>query len=223
MPSRTRASCWRGPGFRGTYFSTLDPELAARVAAADGLAPGLLSPVLDSRARSIVRLYEHPATGWGVVLADGASAPAGSLLGLYFGDICREPEPSSAEYALELPHFWSGAERLDLFVDAAASCQGPDPSPVNAAMYAHSCRDATMVLSATRLGPMPCIVARSRADLRGGQALTWNYDGHGQGSAYTIDRHRRAELLAEGVAMVPCACRSPTPCPRSHWLLDFSH
>ena len=155
------------------------------------------------------------------MLADGASAPAGSLLGLYFGDICREP--SSAEYALELPHFWSGAERLDLFVDAAASCQGPDPSPVNAAMYAHSCRDATMVLSATRLGPMPCIVARSRTDLRGGQALTWNYDGHGQGSAYTIDRHRRAELLADGVAMVPCACRSPTPCPRSHWLLDFSH
>ena len=221
MPSRTRASCWRGPGFRGTYFSTSDPELAARVAAADGLAPGLLSPVLDSRARSVVRLHEHPATGWGVVLADGASAPAGSLLGLYFGDICREP--SSAEYALELPHFWSGAERLDLFVDAAASCQGPDPSPVNAAMYAHSCRDATMVLSATRLGPMPCIVARSRADLRGGQALTWNYDGHGQGSAYTIDRHRRAELLADGVAMVPCACRSPTPCPRSRWLLDFSH
>ena len=78
-----------------------------------------------------------------------------------------------------------------------------------------------MVLSATRLGPMPCIVARSRADLRGGQAFTWNYDGHGQGSAYTIDRHRRAELLADGVAMVPCACRSPTPCPRSRWLLDF--
>ena len=80
-----------------------------------------------------------------------------------------------------------------------------------------------MVLSATSLGPMPCIVARSRADLRGGQALTWNYDGHGQGSAYTIDSHRRAELLAEGVAMVPCACRAPSPCPRSRWLLDFSN
>ena len=51
MPSRTWASCWRDPGFRGAYFSTLDPELAAMVAAADGLAPGLLSPVLDSRSQ----------------------------------------------------------------------------------------------------------------------------------------------------------------------------
>ena len=220
MPSRTRASCWRGLGFRGALFSTPDPDLAAQVAAADGLAPSLLSPVLDSRSRSVVRLHEHPATGWGVVLADGACVPAGALLGLYFGDICREP--SFAEYALELPHFWSGDERLDLFVDAAASCQGPDPSPVNVAMYAHSCRDATMALSATRLGPMPCIVARSRSALRGGQALTWNYDGHSQGSAYTIDRHRRAELLAEGTAMVPCACRAPAPCPRSRWLLNFT-
>ena len=219
MPSRTRASCWRGPGFRGAYFSTLDPGLAARVAAADDLAPGLLSPVLDARSSPVVRLYEHPATGWGVVLADGVRVPAGCPLGLYFGDICREP--SSAEYALELPHFWAGAERLDLFVDAAASCQGPDPSPVNAAMYAHSCRDATMALSAIRSGPMPCIVAKSRADLRGGQALTWNYDGHGQGSAYTIDRHQRAGLLADGVAMVPCGCRSPSLCPRSRWLLAF--
>ena len=175
--------------------------------------------MLDGGARPVVRLYEHPVTGWGVVVADGASVPAGTILGLYFGDICREP--SSAEYALELPHFWSGDVRFDLFVDAATSCQGPDPSPVNAAMYAHSCRDATMVLSATRLGPLPCIVARSRSSLRGGQTLTWNYDGHGQGSAYTIDRHRRAELLAEGTAMVPCACRAPAPCPRSRWLLDF--
>ena len=220
MPSRTRASCWCGPGFRGAYFSTSDPGLAARVAATDDLAPGLLSPVLDARSSPVVRLYEHPATGWGVVLADGVRVPAGCPLGLYFGDICREP--SSAEYALELPHFWSGAERLDLYVDAAASCQGPDPSPVNAAMYAHSCRDATMVLSASRSGPMPCIVAKSRAELRGGQALTWNYDGHSQGSAYTIDRIQRTELLADGVAMVPCGCRSPTPCPRSRWLLDFS-
>ena len=221
MPSRTRASCWRAPGFRGAFFSTSEPDLAAWGAEADDLTPSLLSSVLDSRSRSIVRLHEHPATGWGVVLADGASVPTGALLGLYFGDICREP--SSAEYPLELPHFWSGDDRLDLFVDAAASSQGPDPSPVNAAMYAHSCRDATVALSATRLGPMPCIVARSRSALRGGQALTWNYDGHIQGSAYTIDRHRRAELLAEGVAMVPCTCRAPALCPRSRWLLDFSH
>ena len=219
MPIRTRASRWHGPGFQGLYFSTSEPDLADLVAAADGPAPALLAPLLDGGARPVVRLYEHPVTGWGVAMAGGASAPAGSVLGLYFGDICSEP--SSAEYALELPHFWSGDVRLDLFVDAATSCQGPDPSPVNAAMYAHSCRDATMALSATRLGSLPCIVARARYALRGGQALTWNYDGHGQGSAYTVDRHRYTELLAEGAALVPCACRTPAPCPRSRWLLDF--
>ena len=78
MPSRTRASCWRGPGFQGAYFSTLEPGLAARVAAADDLAPGLLSQVLDARSSPVVRLYEHPATGWGVVLADaGGTSPSG--------------------------------------------------------------------------------------------------------------------------------------------------
>ena len=91
MPSRTRASCWRSPGFHCIFFSTSEPDLAARVAEADGLAPDLLSPVLDADSRSTVRLHEHPATGWGVVLADGVSVIAGALLGLYFGDICREP------------------------------------------------------------------------------------------------------------------------------------
>ena len=158
MPIRTRASCWRSPGFRCAFFSTAEPDLAARVAEADDLAPSLLSLVLDAGARPVVRLQEHPATGWGVVLADGASVPPGTLLGLYFGDICLEP--SSDEYALELPHFWSGDSRLDLFVDAAASCTGPDPSPANMAMYVHSCRDATVVLSESRLGRLPCVVAR---------------------------------------------------------------
>ena len=111
MPIRTRASCRLGPGFRGAYFSTSEPDLAAQVAAADGLASALLASVLDGGSRPVVRLHEHPATGWGVAVADCASVPAGSVLGLYFGDICREP--SSAEYALELPHFWSGDVRLE--------------------------------------------------------------------------------------------------------------
>ena len=178
----------------------------------------LLPLLLDPSARPVVRLQERPATGWGVALADGARVPAGTPLGLYFGDICRAP--GSEEHTLELPHFWSGDARLDLFVDAAASCTGPDPSPANAAMYAHSCRDANVALSVTRLGSIPCVIAKSRSALHGGQALTWNYDGHSRGSTYTIDRRRHAELLEEGTAMVQCACSAPGPCPRSRWLLD---
>ena len=171
-------------------------------------------------ARSCAFRSTQPPAGasrWQTAPAHPLAVP-GTLLGLYFGDICSAPVKE--EYALELPHFWSGDARLNLFVDAAASCTGPDPSPANAAMYAHSCRDATVALSVTRLGSIPCVIAKSRSALHGGQALTWNYDGHSRGSTYTIDRRRHAELLEEGTAMVQCACSAPGPCPRSRWLLD---
>ena len=84
-------------------------------------------------------------------------------------------------------------------------------------MYAHSCQDAPVALSAARLGPLPCVVVKSSTYLHGGQALTWSYDGRrdSQGSSYAIDQRSYNELMA----MVPCARR---PCPRSRWLRDFA-
>ena len=209
----------RPPPYRCTFFSTAEPDLRAWVAAADAAVPSLLGRVLDPAAPPLVRLYESRTTGRGVELAPGAWVPKGTPLGLYFGDICRSP--ASDEYALELGRFWRRGQPFDLVVDAAAACRSPAPSPANVALYAHSCLDYTVTLSAVRVGPLPCTLARARYDLRGGQALTWNYDGRQRGTAYTFTGPDLALLGALGHSAVPCACRSPAPCPRSRWLRVF--
>ncbi len=132
----------------------------------------------------LVRLHESRTTGLGVELAPGAWLPKGTPLGLYFGDVCCTP--TSDQYALELEHFWRRGVPIDLVIDAAAACRAPGPSPANAALYAHSCLDYTVSMSVFHLGSLPCVLPSARYNLRGGQALTWSYDGHQRGSSYTL-------------------------------------
>ena len=109
-----------------------------------------------------------------------------------------------------------------MVVDATAACRGRGPSPINVALYGHSCLDRSVALSTVRLGTLPCTVSHAAFDLRDGRALVWNYDGDRLGSSYTMDSTERAELLGLGIDVVPCACRAPGPCPRARWLRCFN-
>ena len=203
-----------------TFFTTTEPDLQAWVDEANALLPDSLPFVRDLREHPIVRLRPSQHTGRGVSLVDGVRVLAGAPLGLYFGSICRCPPTD--EYALALPHLWDSGSRYDLVVDATEACRGRRPSPLNVAMYGHSCLDRTVSLSTVRLGVLPCTVAHATFDLRDGQALVWNFDGDLLGRSYTLDADERDELLGQGCHVIPCACRAPDPCPRTRWLRCFS-
>ena len=215
---------WGRPGAPArsdsAFFTTPEPDLQAWVAEANDLLPDSLPFIRDLHEHPIVRLRPSQHTGRGVSLVDGVRVLAGSPLGLYFGSVCRCPPTD--EYALALPHFWESGSRHDLVVDATEACRSRRPSPLNVALYGHSCMDRTVSLSTVRLGTIPCTVAHATFDLRDDQALVWNYDGDRRGSSYTLDADERDELLGKGGRVVPCACRAPDPCPRARWLRCFT-
>lgn len=231
--------------FEGTFFSSVDPllaaftpELDARVITllhtfADGSAAGRLRLVpnalpdptptqLRLRPRQGRHLRHTPdeITGRGVSCADGYRPSPGEPLALYFGAVVLDWP--AGDFVLGLDSFRRDSRTLSPSVDAGPVCRVADPPILNAALLNHSCHDATVAL---RRPPellscaLPCAVAYAKHDLPPGCRLLWDYDGGPRrgGCAFTVDHTRSVELGREGIATFPCACRSPAPCPRNRY------
>ena len=95
------------------------------------------------------------------------------------------------------------------------------PSPTHAGLANHSCEQPTCAPHLLRIPgcPLSVIVLRPRHSLRGGTAITYNYDAYARTDAFTISAASATTLLAAGRACFPCRCAAPLPCPRHRYFL----
>ena len=230
--------------FEGQFFSSHDPRLDAFTPDLDYRVASLFPPAVDrpnpqpqqppliglgrgnSQRRAALRQGRHlrllpdELTGRGVACADGYRPEPGEPLALYFGTVVLDWPPG--DFVLGLGSFRRGSCTLAPSVDAGLVCRVADPPIINAALFNHSCRDATVVL---RRPPelydcaLPCAVAYAKAGQPAGCRLLWDYDGGARSGnrAFTVDQARSVALRLEGIETFPCACRAPAPCPRRRW------
>jgi hypothetical protein len=183
---------------------------------------------VGGRAPAYLRLMPDELTGRGVALADGYRHPTNTALALYFGHVVSGW--STGEFVLDLPTFRADGRTWHPSIDAAAACRTPNPPACNAALFNHTCHDATVVLrqpdSETLRGcaaSLSCATAYPTAALQPGGRLLWDYDGGARrgNSGFSVDLARSLELRSTGVDSVPCACRWAAPCPRGRWFRIF--
>jgi hypothetical protein len=206
--------------FSGLFFSSDDPGLEPHVRELDARVAALFPEFTDGRAAARLRLHHDEFSGRGVSLADGLQPTPDTALALYYG--CVVAGWPTGDYVLALPSFRRDGRSWHPSVDASARCRTRRPTPLNAAMFNHTCHNATVALRRPpelRDCPLPCAVAYPTADLRPGGPLLWDYDGgarHGN-SGFSVDLARSLELRGEGIDCAPCSCRGPVSCPRARW------
>ena len=205
--------------FRGGFFTASpgDPDLAA----AGNLAAASILP-RDAAAFLIARPTE--GTGLGLYLRDQFTCPHERTLAAYWGHLTCSPNPSS-RFVYQYPPGSVPGVGLDLCIDAHSQCRRTPPLVTHAGLANHSCENPTCALHLLRIQgcPLPVIVLSPRHSLRGGSAITYNYDAHSVGDAYTTTAGSAATLLAAGRACFPCrcaaACADPLPCPHLRYFL----
>ena len=202
---------------RGLLF-TAPPGSRTLADWADSLnlaAPGILPAYAPDRL--VARFRE--GTGRGIFVKDGCTIAHGERLALYSGLLTLNPSFAS-QYLLELPPLQHGGRVLQPYLDASFQCSRTDPPPTQAALLNHKCENPTM--SAQWIQPpgaaIPLMVCVSRDSMRGGSALTYNYDAHLRTEAYTVGADEAAAALLRGVALPPCLCQAPGPCPGSRFM-----
>jgi hypothetical protein len=150
-------------------------------------------------------------SGRAVVTRAGSFTPARTVLGLFAGTISMDTEPRGLN-VLPLPAFRVSGVEVCCFVDGASRA-ARRPTAAEAVLYRHTCDDdaATLVGDWWLAGPVPCLLARSAADLPGYATLLWNFD-HPCPARYTLS-HREAQLWRRaGHRTLP---RVPPPPPLS--------
>jgi hypothetical protein len=116
--------------------------------------------------------------GSAVVTRAGSFTPAHTVLSLFASTISMGTEPRGLN-VLPLPAFRVSGVEVCCFVDGASRA-ARRPSAAEAVLYRHTCDDdaATLVGDWWLAGPVPCLLARSAADLPGYVTLLWNFDCH---------------------------------------------
>ena len=204
---------------RDSPFS-FSPDLRLSLGAPDGLNvalrhafPGLFSQgYAPTRA---VTFISDERSGPRIEVRPGACIPAGTLVGLFsghifFGDGVRGTRTFSIPPAAAGPRAWH------LAVDGAAR-SSRFPSPVEAALYEHSCTTATVTGSWWFEGPVPCLVAHTARDLRSADRLTWDMDACSPGG-YTSSHAEARAWRRTGGRTVRCSCNAPRDCPRDRFI-----
>ncbi len=178
----------------------------------DERAATLFPEFSDGRASARLRFRPDELTGRGVSLAEGYRPDADTALALYFG--CVVAGWTTGDYVLVLLPFRKDGRTWHPSVDSVASCRTLSPPLCNAALFNHTCHDATVVLRqpvGLRGCPLPCAVAYPTVTtaLQPSGRLLWDYNGRARrgNSCFSVDLARSPELRGEGVDSVPCACR----------------
>ena len=204
--------------FRGGFFTASpgDADLLALAGAGNSAALSVLPP----SAASLLVAPPAEGTGLGLYLRDQCSCPHEITLAAYWGHLTRNPNPAS-RYVFQYPPGSVPAAGLDLCVDAHNQCRHQIPLPTHAGLANHSCEQPTCAPHLLRIPdcPLPVIVLRPRHSLRGGSAITYNYDAHSRTDAFTISAASAATLRANGRTCFPCRCANPLPCPHNRYFL----
>ena len=204
--------------FRGGYFPAPpgDSDLLALAGAGNSVASSVLSPA----AASFLVARPAEGTGLGLYIRDQCSCPHEITLAAYWGHLTRFPNPAS-RYVCQYPSGSVPVADLDLCIDAHNQCRRSPPLPTHAGLANHSCEHPTCAPHLLRIPgcPLPVIVLRPRHSLRGGTAITYNYDAYSRTDAFTISATSATTLLAAGRACFPCRCAAPLPCPRHRYFL----
>ena len=204
--------------FRGRFFSTCEPDLLEWTRELDD-GVGLEFPdFLDDRAARRVVLRPDEFTGRGVCLADGVPRDHRIPVGFYHGMV-RTWTPQD-DYVLAVRTFRRGGSSWRLSLDAGSLCRRANPSPINVALYNHTCGEASVQLSWSRASTIPLALAFAPAGLPPGSRLRWNYDGLGRAAAdrFTMSQPERDAWVLDGFEAAACACARPLfPCPRNRW------
>jgi hypothetical protein len=208
----------------GSLFSSGDPGLDAHVRTLDDQVVILFPEFVSGRALACLCLVPDELTGRGVALAAGYHPPADTALALYFDHVVAGW--STGEFVLGLPTFRADGCTWHPSIDAAAVCRTPNAPACNAALFNHTCHDATVVLrqpAELRGCALPYVAAYPTAALQPGGRLLWDYDGGTRrgNSGLSVDLTRSLYLRSAGVDSVPCACRGALPCPRGRWFRTF--
>ena len=211
--------------FQGRLFASAVDGLDPFVAELDAYIFASFPEFFDGTAARRLRLQPDELTGRGVALAPGYSPAKDTPLAIYFGDVVLGQPPG--DFVLALPPFRRAHRCWSPSVDASARCHVTDPDLLNAALFNHSCHEATVCLRRPLPwdgGALSCAVAYAKDGIPPVGRLVLDYDGGAApGSrAFSIDLATRLELLADGIDSVPCACRALLPCPRGLWFLVFT-
>ena len=218
MPPRARRG--HRVAFRGRFFSTTSARLAPHVRALEAVLADILPELFDGTVVRRLAPHVDPLAGRGVAVAQGPPLPRGTVVGIYFGDFVDSPALPRGDYALGLGRVRRGGHVFHLSVDVSRCCSGHNgagPDLLNAAMFNHSCSEASVRLGRPPHCPFPCAVAYTTRVLVAGEPLRWNYDGARPSGGFTVDLAESILLRARGVVCVPCACRGDHPCPRGRW------
>ena len=159
--------------------------------------------------------YLSERVGPRVGVRPGASIPAGTLIGLFSGHIFEGAEGRDAR-SVGLPSFSLHGVDLHLRVDGAAR-SSRFPSPVEAALYSHTCSEATVVGTWWTSGSVPCLLAHTARRLTPLDHLTWNFDSHSSGG-YTSSHAEARAWRRAGHSTSRCSCNAPRDCPRDRFI-----
>ena len=152
--------------FSGLFFSSDDSGLEPHVRELDARVAALFPEFTDGRAAARLRLRHDEFSGRGVSLAEGLQPAPDTALALYYGRVAAGWP--TGDYVLALPSFRRDGRSWHPSVDASAHCRTRRPTPLNAAMFNHTCHNATVVLRRPpelRDCPLPCAVAYPTAAL----------------------------------------------------------
>ena len=133
--------------FSGIFFSSDDPGLEPHVRELDARVAALFPEFTDGRASARLHLHHDEFSCRGVSLAEGYRPGPEAALALYYGRVVAGW--TTGDYVLALPSFRRDGRVWHPSVDAAARCRTRRPNPSNAALFNHSCHDATVVLRRT--------------------------------------------------------------------------
>jgi hypothetical protein len=204
---------------RDTPFS-FSPDLRLSLGAPDALNVSLRHafPCLFSQSYGPTRAVTSVPDGRPgprLVVRPGASIPAGALVGLFSGHIFVGDGVRGSS-TVSIPPGRAGPGGRGLAVDGAAR-SSRFPSAVEAALYGHSCANATLTGSWWFDGPVPCLLAHTARDLSAGDHLTWDLDACSS-VGYTSSHAEARAWRKAGHRTARCCCNAPRDCPRDRFI-----
>lgn len=201
---------------RDSPFS-FSPDLVDIFGSPDSLngAVRLAHPQLfDGSVERHLQLFANEHGGRGVCVRPGAELPANSVVGLFSGRLTCGRE-CRGDRLLSLPSLRVNHASLQLCVDAAAH-SARFPSPLQAALYQHSCAGGSVVGEWQAADPIPTfqyLVARTSHALLPGEDLHWNFDEHALDGLYTLSQADVLLRRRSGGLARRCPCEAPRTCP----------
>ncbi len=199
---------------RDSPFS-FSPDLVDIFGSPDSLngAVRLAHPQLfDGSVERHLQLFANEHGGRGVCVRPGAELPANSVVGLFSGRLTCGRE-CRGDRLLSLPSLRVNQALLQLCVDAEAH-SARFPSPLQAALYQHSCAGGSVVGEWQAADPIPTfqyLVARTSHALLPGEDLHWNFDEHTLDGLYTLSQADVLLRRRSGGLARRCPCEDPVP------------